>query len=58
MSQNYEEEEEVVLVEHCRIKGHNSIFYKDKSNMVYDINFEILGRFDENKIIYFRYRLK
>ena len=58
MSQNYEEEEEVVLLEHCLIKGHNSIIYKDNSNMVYDINFEILGRLDENKIIYFTYRLK
>ena len=52
-----EEEEEIVLVEHCRIKGHELVVYKDKANIVYDINFEVLGRLDGNKIIYYTYRL-
>ena len=52
-----EEEEEIVLVEHCRIEGHELVVYKDKANIVYDINFEALGRLDGNKIIYFTYRL-
>ena len=51
METNYEEGEEVVLLEHCKIKGHDLIYYKDKSNIVYGSNFEILGRLDENKII-------
>jgi len=58
METNYEEGEEVVLLEHCKIKGHDLIYYKDKSNIVYGSNFEILGRLDENKIIYFTFRLK
>ena len=52
-----EEEEEYVLLEHCRIEGHGLVFYKDKSNIVYDIYYQVLGRFDGNKIIYYTYRL-
>ena len=51
------EEEEYVLLEHCRIKGHGLIFYKDKANIVYDIYYQVLGRLDGNKIIYYTYRL-
>ena len=58
MEPNYKEEEEVVLLEYCQIKGHDLIYYKDKSNRVYNKNNEILGQLDENKIIYFTFRLK
>ena len=51
------EEEEYVLLVHCRIKGHGLIFYKDKANIVYDIYYQVLGRLDGNKIIYYTYRL-
>lgn len=52
-----EEGEEVVLLECCEIKGHDLISYKDKSNIVYDINFQAIGRLDGNKIIYFTFKL-
>jgi len=46
----------ILFMVFIQIKGHDLVYFKDKANIVYNINYLALGRLDENKIIYFTYR--
>ncbi len=51
--------EQDVVLEYCQVPGHSCVAYKDEMNILYDVDFQVLGRLDgDNKIIYFTYKLK